>query len=107
MPPPKTKPAPRRKAPPVELGRLDRLVALRDRLTALIGDADTNATAVAALAGRLVVVLEQIEVLEREKPARSKVDELAQRRKSRRADAASGVPAAAADDRRARGTRAR
>jgi hypothetical protein len=89
-------------------GRLDGLRALRDVLTAQIEDQATPPAAVAALAGRLTTVLDQIEALEREQPQKSRVDELANRRKTRRAGA-TGAADAPGDrvDRRAGGRRAR
>jgi hypothetical protein len=89
-------------------GRLDGLRALRDVLTSQIEDQATPPAAVAALAGRLTTVLDQIEALEREQPQKSRVDELANRRKTRRAGAP-GASDAPGDrvDRRAGGRRAR
>jgi hypothetical protein len=81
---------------PADPRRIDRLRALRDRLTDLIATDDCcvcekpRPSQVAALAGRLVVVLEQIDELEvASKERTSRVDDLAAARAARRSSATS------------------
>jgi hypothetical protein len=84
----------------VKESRLEGLRALRDVLAAEIRDGpsvpDGNrpvASQTPALAGQLRAVLGEIDVLEKSSRKGSSVDEIAQRRSARRADAAGDVPA--------------
>jgi hypothetical protein len=80
---------------------LDRLHILRDTLTQTIATCEERN--LAPLAGRLQAVLAEIESIERATPKGSKVDELASKRKARRAATPSaGVAAGAGSKQRKR-----
>jgi hypothetical protein len=70
----------------VKTGRLEGLKALRDRIVQEIDSGAARPSDVASLAGRLTVVLEQIEALEKAQQVRNdSIDEIASKRAARRA----------------------